>query len=329
MLKKFYTADVMLVLNVCTVLLFASFYYMLFVQNVQLAKNITANQSVSEETLEKNTELSSEIDLITDEMLNIREELEKIQEKELQELIEQEVIIEENVALYDGSANLYTFMHENMFLEAHEPVAVTEKTVYLTFDDGPTGITTQILNILDQYNVKATFFVVGSMLDNEDGINILKRIHESGHSIGAHSDTHVYNEIYASPSMFIKDLYAVWEKIYLITGEKSGIYRFPGGSNTSHSSKIIADVKAEIQRRGFIYFDWNVSADDAVPTGETVAQIYQNSINTRGNTQVVLLMHDSYGKQNTATALPAIIEFYQNQGYKFEVITSQTPVVQF
>ncbi|MFI3114947.1 MAG: polysaccharide deacetylase family protein [Clostridia bacterium] len=324
-----YTADSMLVINVITISLFAVFYYSLFIQNSQLVYTSKSNQNVSSEMNVKNQELSLEIENITNELLNIREELGDIRDENEEKKEIAEEIVEVPANLYDGSAPLYTFLFEDMHIEATEVVPVTEKTVYLTFDDGPTYITPQILDILDAYNVKATFFVVGKCLDDETGISILQRIHESGHVIGAHSDTHVYSEIYSSPSMFLKDLYAVWEKIYLITGEKSGIYRFPGGSNTGHSSKIIEEVKLELERRGFTYFDWNVSADDSVVTGETVAQIYQNSINVRGNTQVVLLMHDSGGKENTVKALPQVIEFYQNLGYKFEVITGETPATQF
>ena len=133
--------------------------------------------------------------------------------------------------------------------------------MYLTFDDGPSARTLEILDILKEYNIKATFFILSD--EKETSRDIVKRIYDEGHSIGVHSSSHAYEKIYKSVDHFLSDFEICLEYIKDITGEAPNIFRFPGGSVNSYNKDICKELTDEMTRRGFTYFDWNVSGEDA------------------------------------------------------------------
>ena len=190
-----------------------------------------------------------------------------------------------------------------------EGIASSENTrkVYLTFDDGPSIYTDEILDILELYGVKATFFVVGQ--EDEKYDPMYKRIVEEGHSIGMHSYSHKYTEIYAS----VEDFQADVEKIRTLIKEKTGVecslYRFPGGSSNTIGKEHIQEYIAYLEEEGIVYFDWNVTSKDATGVPVSVEEIIENSTaNLENYNSAVILFHDSSGKYNTVQALPKIIE---------------------
>ena len=206
-------------------------------------------------------------------------------------------------------------------------VGVTDitKTVYLTFDDGPSNVTESILNTLKKYNVKATFFVCGS--NGAGGIeskyaNLTKRAYEEGHTIALHAYNHDYKSIYASNEAFLADLTKLQDKLYDLIGVRPTYFRFPGGSNNGQydnyggTIKSMKDLIAFMESKGFQYYDWNADSTDASGNNVPVSQIISNSKSTKVN--VNLLMHDTGAKQTTADALSSIIEYYLNQGYDFK-----------
>lgn len=202
-----------------------------------------------------------------------------------------------------------------------------KKIVYLTFDDGPSPRTLEILDILKEYDIKATFFVLSD--DKELNREILKRIYDEGHSIGVHSNSHSYEKIYKSVDNFLEDFNICLDFINDVTGEKPNIFRFPGGSVNSYNKKIRKDLAEEMTRRGFTYFDWNVCSDDAVK-GYTEDSIYNKVISgCKDRSNSVVLMHDSAPKKATVSALKRIIPDLIAQGFTFEKINSTTPPVQF
>lgn len=181
------------------------------------------------------------------------------------------------------------------------------RKVYLTFDDGPSSNTEEILDILDRYGVKATFFVVGKT--DEHSQEMYRLILERGHTLGMHSYSHRYGEIYASTEAFTEDLEKIRSYLYDMTGMTSCFYRFPGGSSNALSSTDVQELIDVLDERGIIYFDWNVVNGDAGSVRLSAAQLADNVTNNmeRYHTAIVL-MHDASGKHSTVEALPVIIE---------------------
>lgn len=198
------------------------------------------------------------------------------------------------------------------FARADEKESV-QKTVYLTFDDGPSDrITPKILDILDDEQVKATFFIIGQQAETRN--YLIKREHESGHTVAVHSYTHCYSEIYRSPENLIADIDRCNAVIEKITGHKSNLYRFPGGSY-GLKSELIAAVTAH----GMRYVDWNASTRDAEWGSGDAENLYRTAVATSADcNNVVLLSHDSTSKTYTPEATRKIIRYYKQNGYVFD-----------
>ena len=199
----------------------------------------------------------------------------------------------------------------------------------LTFDDGPSARTDEILEILDKYGVKATFFVVGA---NEEGdLERMQKIVAAGHTLAIHSYSHDYKKIYASVEAYLEDFNQMFCQIYEATGVKPQIFRFPGGSVNSYNVGIHQQLIAEMTRRGFVYFDWNVANGDAVFSKiQPSSTLTANALKGVGTARrAIILMHDSSAKTTTVEALPAIIEGYLEAGYSFAALTPSTRSVTF
>ncbi len=207
----------------------------------------------------------------------------------------------------------------------------SEKTVYLTFDDGPSKTTQRVLEILKQENVKATFFVI-SAPNNEEYWPLVSQIDADGHVIGLHSKTHVYDEIYASSEAFWQDIQALEADL----AEKGiigiNLLRFPGGSSNTISrkyggSEIMEILKTQASEKGYTYFDWTVDTADAVGQQSSASTIYERVVKqATGQDNCIVLMHDIIDTKTTADALPDIIKWFKNAGYTFDTLNNaQTP----
>ncbi|MCR4849709.1 MAG: polysaccharide deacetylase [Lachnospiraceae bacterium] len=180
------------------------------------------------------------------------------------------------------------------------------RKIYLTFDDGPSANTDDILDILKEYDVKATFFVVGR--DDENSLRLYKRIVDEGHTLGMHSYSHKYNEIYSSVDAFASDIRSLQELLYETTGVWPRFYRFPGGSSTTTSSVPISDLIDYLNEQDITYFDWNIASGDAVenpPDKDTIVNNCTRSIDKYDD--CVILMHDLTEKRSTVEALRILI----------------------
>lgn len=199
--------------------------------------------------------------------------------------------------------------------------------IYLTFDDGPSGTTSKILDILKRNNVKATFFVVNFSTGYEP---IIKRIVNEGHTIALHSYTHNYKLIYSSVDSYYDDLLLLREKVKKVTGVESNIIRFPGGSSNTVSlfnRGIMTTLIKSVKENGYHYFDWNVDSRDAGGARNST-EVYNNVMNNLNpNRNNIVLMHDSHNNNKTVEALENIIRDAKNKGYKFANITMNTPMV--
>ncbi len=200
--------------------------------------------------------------------------------------------------------------------------------VYLTFDDGPTAYTEEILDILDRYQVKATFFVTG-----EEAVSHPQRYTEivkRGHTIGMHSYSHQYGEIYESVENFSKDLKKLQDFLYDTTGVKSTLYRFPGGSSNTVSKVPMQEFCDYLDENNITYFDWNISSKDARNPMLSSEEICNNCIeDIQSHEDSVILLHDSVKKRSTVEALPSIIEAVSDMPQtKMLAITEDTVIIQ-
>ena len=199
--------------------------------------------------------------------------------------------------------------------------------VYLTFNSIPGDNTEEILDVLAQHNVKATFFVVGS---EEEGVSdVYRRIVNEGHTIGMHSYSNQYSLIYSSKDAFKKDYKKLSDYIYELTGTRSEYYRFPGGSGNAISNVNMAEFVHILNQEKITYFDWNVTAGDAA-NNYTKQDVLDNVLGgvSKYKTSVVLL-HDGENKSTTVDALGSLIEELKNQGAKILPIDEDTNVIQY
>ena len=197
--------------------------------------------------------------------------------------------------------------------------------IYLTFDDGPSYLTNKILDILDEEEIKATFFVT-------KGNSYVKRAYDSGHTIALHTSSHEYSYIYKSETNYFNDLNKVSDSVYNTIGIRSKIIRFPGGSSNTVSRRynkgIMSKLVNEVLNQGYVYYDWNVDSNDAGSDLKNSDKIYNNVIKSLSHSKTnVVLMHDSASHTATVNALKNIIKYGKNNGYSFKAITSDTPVV--
>lgn len=223
-----------------------------------------------------------------------------------------------------------TTAHRTVIVEPVKQPDVVQpggKVIYLTFDDGPGAYTRQLLDVLEKYNAKATFFVVGSSRRQDAG-DLLRAIVAGGHGIGIHTMTHDYGEIYASEEAYLKDLHGMQELIRQETGVTTTIMRFPGGSSNTISKKYCSGIMSKLVRRvtelGFQYFDWNVDSDDA-GRARDAQTVYQNVTSGAGGFKnAVVLQHDV--KAYSVEAVEQIIQWGLANGYSFQALTPNSPV---
>lgn len=228
----------------------------------------------------------------------------------------------------DDHNNIATATRRVQVLEKEEqfagvfPVAQPGvKLIYLTFDDGPNVYTERLLNVLDRYGVKATFFVVDS-----NYLHLLPRMAESGHTVAIHSKTHNYYQIYASEEAYFEDLQQMRQIIEDYTGTQPMLVRFPGGSSNSVSGfnkGIMTRLTAMLRQQGYRYFDWSVDSGD-VSSAQTADQVFQNVVNqVSGRSVSVVLQHDIMG--HSVDAVERIIRWGLANGYTFLPLGASSP----
>ncbi|MBQ8985248.1 polysaccharide deacetylase [Candidatus Saccharibacteria bacterium] len=215
-------------------------------------------------------------------------------------------------------------------IEMDKPdVAISENfehimgTIYLTFDDGPGDYTGRLLDILKKHDVKATFFVTGRGDDS-----LILREHNEGHTVGLHTWSHVYEDVYRSVDSYFADLYKIQDRVKRITGVESKLIRFPGGSSNLVSAQyvrgLMSTLTREVEARGFSYFDWNVVSGDAGGT-YTSDGVYNNVTSRLREGANVVLQHDI--KDFSVDAVDRIIEYGKSHGFDFKPLDSNSPTM--
>lgn len=257
--------------------------------------------------------------------------------RELRALREQAVpamAVGQSSGAEEQSGELYTASGVNEFRRgmSEEEKAADDmddgtRKVYLTFDDGPSGNTGKILDILAEYDVKATFFVVGK--EEEKYQPLYKRIVDEGHTLAMHSYSHKYNEIYQSKESFVEDLTKLQEFLYDTTGVWCRYCRFPGGSSNTVSRVDMHELIAYLEEQDMSYFDWNVSSGDASAAYISPEAIIRNSTaRLQEFPEAIILMHDASDKDTTVEALPKLIEKIQAmEDTKIVPITDDTEAI--
>lgn len=209
------------------------------------------------------------------------------------------------------------------------------KTIYLTFDDGPSSVTENILSVLDQYNIKATFFTLGY-----GSKETYQKLVNNGHALGVHSYSHDYDTIYANMENFQNDVTSLRNLLEEYTGQEIFLYRFPGGSNNevhkNAGNMKMSDFVDYINSIGMKYVDWNASSSDASYVTADVDVLYESSAadisywgEETDQTTIVLLMHDAETKTTGPDMLRRLIPDFLAKGYAFDCIHKDTPDIHF
>lgn len=196
-----------------------------------------------------------------------------------------------------------------------------KKIIYLTFDDGPARkVTSDVLDILKEENVPATFFLIGNQIKGQE--KLIQRMYDEGHSIGLHSMTHEKGCLYCSNESFLKEMLEAQDMINSVLNVKPNILRFPFGCN-NNTYKISQSMVDLLHKNNLNIYDWNVDSGDGANPNSSPETIYKHSISDKDN--IFLLMHCGYQSKNSVKALPLIIKHYKEKNYEFRAITKDTP----
>lgn len=216
--------------------------------------------------------------------------------------------------------NIPPASEENDLLKIATSVHNAEtKVCYLTFDDGPSReVTPRVLDILKEYDVKATFFMLGKMIDAHR--DIAQRVADEGHLLANHSYYHTYSDLYATADSFMTEIENTQKAIESITGENSfKLIRFPGGGhNAGTYGTAKQEYKEVLKEKGYYFVDWNCLNGDAESALRTADQLLARVKETAIGKNIVVLMHDAAAKKTTPDALGSIIEYLQSKGYEFK-----------
>ncbi len=284
-------------------------------------KNVTKISNLTSQNIKKDEEtkkVQSDLDAAKKENENLKKQNEELKKQNIELTAKKKAAAEAAKRAKQKATTVSTKKNVSPPPATNPPAA--KHTCYLTFDDGPSSSTTpQILNTLKAKGVKATFFVVGT-----GNLSLLNRMKNEGHAIGLHANVHDYGRIYQNVNTYLADLQAVSDKVYNITGIRSQIIRFPGGSSNTVSRKYCKGIMTQLSKlmpsKGYSYFDWNVSSGDA--EGASVQGEINNVLRYANGNDICVLMHDI--KPRTVSALPTIIDKLRAKGYKFEVLTPTT-----
>ncbi len=334
-LKKFFRPLSVKILSVVIAVLICAvgtLSYMLYEKHTRV---VAANATI--------TETNDELNKTKSELENTKKELEtkesensalqgelKASKEENEELKEKIKGLEEKIAQLQKQLKSYQKAEELSSETKYPTISVPiankgEKACYLTFDDGPSKNTLEILDILDVYGIKATFFVTCT-----GTTKYIENIKNAGHSIGLHTATHNYSKIYESEEAYFEDLAQISAAVEKYAGIKSMLIRFPGGSSNviskKYSENLMKTLVSSVEEKGYDYFDWNVDSGDASkakPTAEYIMDYIKKDVGSKKD--ICVLMHDSAAKSGTVEALPEMIEWLVSQGYRFEALTNDSP----
>lgn len=223
--------------------------------------------------------------------------------------------------------------YQTMYPELYSSAEIPEERVrepnvaYLTFNSTLSSNTESILDILDTYGVRGTFFVKGT--DDQEVYPILRRIVGRGDGLGLYGNSDSYQQMYSSVTAFLEDFKAVYDKVYETTGYQAEIFRYPGGSINPYNCGFYQELNAEMLRRNFVFFDWNVSGALSGQEEQTGDQIRDNVLSEMaGKDRAIIALQDAPGEEAVVSALPGIIEGLRSAGYSLQPLSASVmPVI--
>ncbi|HZG56446.1 polysaccharide deacetylase [Paenibacillus sp.] len=202
-------------------------------------------------------------------------------------------------------------------------VTPEQPTVYLTFDDGPSKWTPKVLDVLREYGVPATFFVLGELAEEQE--ETIRRIVREGHALGNHTYNHKYDELYGSFETFFEQAERTGEALERITGERVSLLRAPGGTARNFDAFYFYYLEAA----GYVVHDWNVDSGDSKRRGVPASEIVANVKRAKLQHEMNVLLHDGAGHEESVKALPEIIEYFLGEGYRFAALTEEVKPIAF
>lgn len=329
----FFKSKTNIIFSIITVVLAVAVAFLGFTVWQQKTRYVQASTSLTDNEAQL-AEAESRIAEITDQLEEYEQKSEADEAEknrlnsELQSAIaEKDRLSKENAALKGEIEKLRAERREQLKQEIAlnnvvQASAAESGICYLTFDDGPSDNTLAVMDILDSYGIKGTFFVVSTSKNS-----YLPQICNRGHAIGLHSATHSYSQIYSSVDAYLADLKLISDIVYSHTGIRSNIMRFPGGSSNkvsaSYCQGIMTELTALMPTLGYSYYDWNVSSGDASGHNVPASTIVSNVLNgAQGKNSICVLMHDTSAKGTTVQALPYIIEGLHAMGFRFAPLTA-------
>lgn len=257
---------------------------------------------------------------------------------QLKQLGQEREVLQEKVTALEEYASTHHIdpegpAYQELYPDFYAPQILSATTrqagvIYLTFDDGPSQRTPEVLSVLRQENVKATFFVIGG--DSEARRQWMRDIVNDGHTLAMHSYTHDYDDIYASVEDYLADMYQIFTMIKEATGVTPTHFRLPGGSINGYNYDVSQEILSEMLRRGFIPYDWNISSGDANAGGVSAQSIRSAVLNQASNVERgIVLMHDSGTKVSTVEALSSVISGLRDMGFTFDRLQVDTAPILF
>lgn len=307
-------------LTVCALIFCCTVIYEKNSEISKLYSKTASSATELQKVQEKVSEMEKELDKITDSNSSLKEKLNKA-EKENSSLIKERNSLKKQNSSLKNKVTGTASKTSKPSTSKTSSVPKGKRVCYLTFDDGPSDNTLKILNILDKYNVKATFFVI-----HTKKMNYVKKISEAGHTVGLHTYSHQYKQIYASQTAYFNDLKKISDEVKKLTGKESKVIRFPGGSSNRQAKRgFMTSLSKAVEKKGYSYFDWNVDSLDASGNNVSYTKIRDSVLTSAANkNSICVLMHDTEAKKSTVTALPKIIEGLKKQGYTFEALTTKS-----
>lgn len=302
------------------------FSTVLIVRASGLSNQLHKEQTQNSDTVSELQNLKDENQQLNSKLSDLTSALSEAQSKSSSAESETQKLKEENQALQSKYDEMQKKISQSVTGQSYKTTTGSSKVAYLTFDDGPSQYTAELLNTLKANGIHATFFVVGTNVVSYR--DVVKRAYNEGNVIGIHCYNHSYSSVYASRSAFFNDFNRIKNLLTDILGKSPCVCRFPGGTGNTVSDRYEAhfmkNILPQVISMGITPFDWNVEAGDAEAVPASAQDVVNNVIKgAKQYSHPVILCHDI--KKNTVDAMPSVISQLKLSGYSFGILSANSP----